>query len=203
GASPVAWPVSRCGGRGRNRCGGRLAHVSATLEGRNDRSSGCDAHEPRRGLLEQSICTPDAFTTSPHRTRTAAVYAAASCGEHPAGSAPPLSSAGTTSGSAQTPLAAAGILSRIGRGVAAGANSPCQAVASCPFSVPPMVGKSGAAALRCGVVTASARTFPAAANGQTVVMLSMARSMLPPSMLLTTSPVLRKGTWVILVLFAS
>ena len=66
-----------------------------------------------------------------------------------------------------------------------------------------MVGKSGAAALRRGVVTASARTFPAAANGHTVVMLSMASSMLPPNMLLTTSAVLRNGTWVIFVLVAS
>src|SRR2546428_7089015 len=66
-----------------------------------------------------------------------------------------------------------------------------------------MLGRSGAAALRRGVVTASARTFPAAANGHTVVMLSMASSMLPPSMLLTPSAVLRNGTWVIFVLVAS
>ena len=66
-----------------------------------------------------------------------------------------------------------------------------------------MVGTSGAVALRCGVVTAIARTEPDAACGQVVVMLSMARSMCPPIMLLTTSAVLRNGICVILVPVAS
>ena len=39
-----------------------------------------------------------------------------------------------------------------------GANSPCQPVASKPGMVSPIVGKSGAAATRCVVVTPSART---------------------------------------------
>src|SRR5215475_925686 len=66
-----------------------------------------------------------------------------------------------------------------------------------------MVGKSGAVALRRGVVTASARTSPDTANGQVVVMLSIATSMLLLSMLFTTSAVLRNGTWIILVCVAS
>src|SRR5438105_14064239 len=91
----------------------------------------------------------------------------------------------------------------VGRAVAAGANRPCQAVASYPFRVSPIVGKSGAAKLRGGVVTAIARTAPASACGQVVVMLSMARSIWPPIMLLTTSAVLRNGICVILVPVAS
>src|SRR5262249_48329832 len=72
---PGRGPVSRwggCGGR-RNRSGGRLVHMSATFEGWNDRTPGGDPHELKSRFLDQSIFTPDAFTTSPHRTRSAAV----------------------------------------------------------------------------------------------------------------------------------
>src|SRR5215510_704596 len=66
-----------------------------------------------------------------------------------------------------------------------------------------MVGMSGAAGLRFGVVTAIARTAPDWACGQAVVMLSKARSMCPPIMLFSSSDVLRNGTWIIVVAVAS
>src|SRR5579871_1505052 len=66
-----------------------------------------------------------------------------------------------------------------------------------------MVGRFGVDGLRCGVVTASALTAPDCAWGMMVVMLSMPRSMWPPSMLLTTSLVLRNGMCVISVPVAS
>src|SRR3954463_1792174 len=146
-----------------------------------------------------SIFTPAAFTTSPHFTRWARVKVTKASGlSESTESAPAFMSCSLTSGSPQMRLASAAILSTIGRGVPAGANNPCQAVASKPLMVSPIAGTSGAEALRCGVLTPSARTVPCLACGQTVVMLSMAMSTLPPSMLFTTSPVDLYGTCVIL-----
>src|ERR1700688_178068 len=93
--------------------------------------------------------------------------------------------------------------STVARGVPAGANRPCHAVASYPGSVSPMVGRFGALAARCGVLTARARTEHAHAHAHLVVMLSMARASFPQIMLFTTSAVRRNGICVILVPVAS
>jgi hypothetical protein len=135
--------------------------------------------------------------------RSVRANAANASGVIGAGSPPTLASAVTTCGSLKMRCTSAAILSTTGRGVPPGAKRPCQPVASKPFTVSPMVGTSGAAATRCGVDTAMARTWLPLASGHSVVMLSIASWMLPPIMLFISSAVERNGTWVICVPVAS
>src|ERR1700716_1255087 len=136
------------------------------------------------------------FTTAPHLTRSDRAKRANSSGDMGKGSPPTFCRAVTSSGCRKIRFTSAASSSTIGRGVPAGANRPCQPMASKPGTVSPIVGRAGAVATRRGVVTASGRTSPAFAIGQIVVMLSIARSMWPATLPAISSAVPRNGMWI-------
>ena len=92
----------------------------------------------------QSILAPDAFTTSAHLVRSPSMNFANSSGVIGDATAPISTASPSRRAARGCASISAAILSTIGFGVPAGANTPCQEVASKPGMVSATVGTSGA-----------------------------------------------------------
>src|SRR5262249_26654738 len=117
--------------------------------------------DDRLSDLDHSALIPANFTTLPHFSVSSAMSVAKSAGE-PVITVPPRSAIRLPiCGSARAALISLLSLSTISAGVALGAPTPSQVLASKPGRTSPTVGISGNTCERVAVVTAKGRSLPA------------------------------------------
>src|SRR5271170_6316337 len=131
---------------------------------------------------DQSSLTPAALTTPPQRSTSSRMKRADACGVLPTGSADNSSRRLATSGDRIASAMSALIFSTTARGVLGGATTANHAEEAKPGSVSAMVGRSGSAAMRICVPTASSRNWPLFTSGKEVPRLSNITSQSPASM---------------------
>src|SRR5215470_5535124 len=127
-----------------------------------------------------SVLRLSALTIGCHFAMSLLIRLVKSCGVPPSGSELSLASAALNSGVRTVSLISALSLAMISGGVLAGASSPVQLVdekPGKPLSI--MVGTSGSSRTRFGLVTASARSFPAWISGSSTLVPSNVKSICP------------------------
>src|SRR5262249_2902362 len=132
--------------------------------------------------------------TLPHFSVSSAMSLPKSAGESTSGALPTSPSRAFILGSAGPALISLLSFSTISAGVAFGAPTPNQALASKPGTNSSTVGTSGSASERVAVVTASARSLPALIYPIDETVLGNITCTCPPSRSLNAGPAPRYGT---------